>query len=72
MIVSNLYVVGVALFPAEADPPLVVDADAVLTDSIAVKFLRSVPRERKITQAGALPISCTRLPPPSNERSESR
>jgi len=66
MIVSNLYVVGVALFPAEADPPLVVDADAVLTDSIAVKFLRSVPRERKITQAG------TRLPPPSNERSESR
>jgi hypothetical protein len=46
MIVDNLHVVSVALFPAEAYPPLVVDTDAVLTASIAVKFFELVPWEQ--------------------------
>jgi len=36
----------------EADPPLIVDADAVLTASIAVKLLQPVPREGQVTEAG--------------------
>jgi hypothetical protein len=52
MIVDNLHLVSVAVFPEEAYPPLVVDTDAVLTASIAVKSLQSVPWESKIAQAG--------------------
>jgi len=48
MIVNNLHLVSVALFPAEADPPLVVDTDAVLTASIAVKSFQSVPWQGEI------------------------
>jgi hypothetical protein len=52
MVVDNLHVVGVTLFPAEADPPLVVDTDAVLTATIAVKLFQFVPRESEIAQTG--------------------
>ena len=50
MVVDNLHVVSIALLPVEADPPLVVDTDAVLTASIAVKSFQSVPREGKVAQ----------------------
>jgi hypothetical protein len=35
MVVDDLYIVGVAISPDEADAPLVVDADAILSGSIA-------------------------------------
>lgn len=35
MIVGDLYVEGVSVFPAEADVPLVIDADATLAFAVA-------------------------------------
>jgi hypothetical protein len=35
MVVDDLYIVGVTISPDEADAPLVVDADAVLSGPIA-------------------------------------
>src|SRR5438552_15048404 len=42
MVVGNLNVMGVAVAPAKADAPLVVDADAVLTFAIPDKFFQSI------------------------------
>jgi len=39
MVIDDLDLVGVAILPAEADAPLVVHADAVLTRSVALQFL---------------------------------
>ena len=44
MVVDDLDVMGVAALPTEANPELVVDADAVLTDAIAGKLLKSIGR----------------------------
>jgi hypothetical protein len=44
VIVDNLDVVGVAAEPSEANSELVVDADAVLTDTIASKLFKSIGR----------------------------
>jgi hypothetical protein len=44
MIVDNFNFVGVAAFPAEANTPFLVDSDAVLILSIAVKLLESITR----------------------------
>ena len=35
MVVDDLYIVGVTISPDEADAPLVIDADAVLSGPIA-------------------------------------
>lgn len=43
MIVHNLYLVGVSVFPDEANPPLIVDADAVLPLPVSRKGLKSIP-----------------------------
>ena len=43
MVVADLGFVGSVGAPDEAEPPLVVDADAVLPDPIAAKTLESVP-----------------------------
>jgi len=45
MIVHDLDVVGLTVFPPEADPPLVVDANAVLTRAISVKLLQTIAGE---------------------------
>jgi hypothetical protein len=42
VIVDDLDIVGVAAAPTEANAELVVDADAMLTDALACKFLKSV------------------------------
>lgn len=44
MIVGNLDVPRFAIPPFEADPPLIVDADAVLAPTIAVQRLQTVAR----------------------------
>ena len=42
MIVHNLYVIGVTRPPAETDPPLLVDTNAVLPFSVATQGLKTV------------------------------
>lgn len=44
MVVDDLDVVCIAVVPAEADAPLVVDPDTVLAFSIASKRFEAVPR----------------------------
>ena len=46
MIVDNLNFVGAALSPHEADAPLLVDPDAVLTRSVTSKVLQTIPWNR--------------------------
>jgi hypothetical protein len=42
MIVDELNVVGVAILPAEADAPLVVDADTMLASTITLELFKPV------------------------------
>ena len=44
VIVDNLDLAGARRSPDEADPPLVVDSDAVLTDPVALECSQPVPR----------------------------
>ena len=44
MVIDDLDVVRIGILPSEADPPLIVDADAVPADAIAFQFLKAVPR----------------------------
>jgi hypothetical protein len=46
MVVHNLYVHGIRFNPTEADSPLVVYSNAVLTYPIAGEGLQTVPRNR--------------------------
>ena len=52
MVIDNRQIVGVAVTPRETDPPLIVDADAVLRGSIAAQFLKAVAgRDAKIVES---------------------
>jgi len=42
MVVDNFDLVGVTIAPAKANPPLAVDANAVLTSSIASQYFQTV------------------------------
>lgn len=44
MIVNDLHLLWSRVGPHEADPPLVIDPDAVLTDPIALKRFESIAR----------------------------
>ena len=44
MVIRDFHVVGVAVFPAETDAPLVVDADAVLAFPVAFERFEPVAR----------------------------
>jgi hypothetical protein len=44
MVINDLYVVGVPGPPAEADPPLLVDANAVLARPVTLELLESIRR----------------------------
>ena len=44
MIVDDLDVECVAVIPAEADPPLIIDPDAMLTLPISREFFEAIPR----------------------------
>jgi hypothetical protein len=51
MVVHNLHIVGVIVFPVETDPPLIIDADTVLALPVAGKRLKPVPgRDPEIRQ----------------------
>jgi len=44
MIIDDLHLERVAVPPDEAEPPLIVDSDAVLTRAVAAERFQSVPR----------------------------
>src|SRR3989337_1046693 len=44
VVVADLDVMRVSLLPAEADPPLVVDPNAVLAGAVSGEALQAVPR----------------------------
>jgi len=46
MVIHDLHVVGVIIFPVETDPPLIVDPDAVLALSASRKRLESISRKK--------------------------
>jgi hypothetical protein len=51
VIVGDLHIEGITVFPSEADPPLVVDPDAVLSFPIAGKLLQTIPgRNSQVAQ----------------------
>jgi len=53
VVIDDLNVVGVVADPAEADPPLVVDTDAVLTETIRGKLLQMIRRRHsEVSQTG--------------------
>ena len=43
MVIHDLHVVGVIVLPAETDPPLIIDPDAVPVLAVACKRLEPVP-----------------------------
>jgi hypothetical protein len=46
MVVHDLDIVSVALLPDEADPPLIIDTDTVLTSPLPLKSLQPVTRRQ--------------------------
>jgi hypothetical protein len=44
MVIYNLYVVGVAFVPHEANTPLVIDTNAVLPFTVVIKCMKFVTR----------------------------
>jgi hypothetical protein len=44
VVISYLDIERIGVFPAKADPPLVIDPNAVLTLAILVQFLESIAR----------------------------
>ncbi len=44
MIIHDLHVIGIFLPPHEANPPLIVDPDAVLTRATTCEFLEAISR----------------------------
>jgi hypothetical protein len=53
VIVDDPYVVRVGSDPAEADAPLIVDADTVLTDPVPRELLKAIRgRDTKVEEAG--------------------
>jgi len=46
MVISNLDIEGIAVLPAETNPVLVIDSDAVLSGTISLQGLQTVRRRR--------------------------
>ena len=44
MIIDDFYVVRIPALPTEADPPLVIDSNAVLALAVAAEFLEAIGR----------------------------
>lgn len=53
MVVHDFHLIRISIFPQEADTPLIVDPDTVLTLSIAAQRLQAIPRRnRQVTKLG--------------------
>lgn len=52
MVIHNLDFMSIAGIPAEANPPLIVNPDAVLAGAVSSQFLQSIPwRDTKIAES---------------------
>jgi len=61
MIVNDLNVVGIAASPKEAHTPLIIDADAVLTLTVALQCFQAVPRRNHQILQGASTVKVKQL-----------
>lgn len=73
MVVNDLNIVGIAIPPAEADPPLIVHTDTVLTHSASAESFQPIPRRHAKVVKHSGRIQHPELPErdPLNVRSES-
>lgn len=62
MIINNLYVGSVAILKLEAYAPLVVDAYAVLSDSVALECFQSIARRHFQGFNGCCGVQLLQLP----------
>ncbi len=62
MIVSDFHVIGVPIPPFEADAPLVIDANAILTRAIAGQFFQAIRRRNAKVLERHGPIQHTQFP----------
>ncbi len=44
MIINDFHFVGIAFLPHETNPPLIINADTVLTRAVASQFLQAISR----------------------------
>lgn len=63
MVIDDLHVVGIAILPVEADTPLLVDPDAVLSPSIPFQGFEAVTRRYPQIVQGDCAVEYTQLPP---------
>jgi len=63
VIVHNLDLVRVSVLPSKADAPLVVDANAVLTLSVAVQRFEPIARRDSQVLNSACSMQIKKLPP---------
>ena len=61
MVIHHFHVIGVATLPFKTNPPLVVDANAILTGSFAGQFLQAIGRWHAEVAQGARPIQHPQL-----------
>jgi hypothetical protein len=45
VVIDDFYIISVSVIPTEAQPPLVVDSNAVLAPAISRKLLQVIPRK---------------------------
>jgi hypothetical protein len=63
MIIDYLYVAGFSRSPDKADPPLVIDANAVLAGTVAGEWFQAIPRRgSQVTQIIRI-VEIEQLPP---------
>ena len=61
MIIDNLDLNRIGLNPEEADPPLVVDPNAVLPQPIAAKFFQTIPSNHPQIGKGSRGVNLVQL-----------
>jgi hypothetical protein len=62
MVVDDFNVVGVAMLPDKADPPLIVDAYAVLTRAVALQGFQPVTRRYAQILDAPSPVEVEKFP----------
>jgi hypothetical protein len=62
VIIDDLNVVGIPFDPTEAQPPLVIDSDAMLSPPVTRQCLEAIPRRGLEIAQGARPVKVVQLP----------
>jgi hypothetical protein len=63
MIINYLYFAGFSRSPDKADPPLVIDANAVLAGTVAGELFQAIPRRRDQVSQIICIVEIEQLPP---------